>query len=150
MAWREYHEFTKHSVESLRRTRQYLDWANMPDPFRHYEGVPILDLPADPPMPQARAIDVLRGGAGSTLANNGAEFLSQLMFYSASIKALPNASRQPEASTRCVSIPLPAICIRPNFTSARGAFWSGQTVSIIIVPRPTWQNSGASEILPEN
>jgi len=51
MAWREYHEFTKHSVESLRRTRRYLDWANMPDPFRHYEGVPILDLPADPPTP---------------------------------------------------------------------------------------------------
>ena len=31
------------------RTGHYLDWANMPDPFRHYEGVPVLDLPADPP-----------------------------------------------------------------------------------------------------
>ncbi len=87
MAWREYHEFTKHSVESLRRTRRYLDWANMPDPFRHYEGVPILDLPADPPMPEASAIEVLRGRAGSTFAKNGAAFLSQLMFYSASISA---------------------------------------------------------------
>src|ERR1700756_1609708 len=87
MAWREYHEFTKHSVESLRRTRQYLDWANMPDPFRHYEGVPILDLPADPPMPEASAIEVLKGRPGSTLAKKGAAFLSQLMFYSASISA---------------------------------------------------------------
>src|SRR6266404_3072114 len=87
MAWREYHEFTKHSVESLRRTRQYLDWANMPDPFRHYEGVPILDLPADPPMPEASAIDVLRGRPGTTFAKNGAAFLSQLMYYSASISA---------------------------------------------------------------
>src|SRR5437588_6529320 len=47
MTWREYHEATKHHVGSLRG--QILDWANMPDPFRHYEGVPILDLPADPP-----------------------------------------------------------------------------------------------------
>jgi hypothetical protein len=29
MDWREYHELTKHSVESLQRTQRYLDWANM-------------------------------------------------------------------------------------------------------------------------
>lgn len=52
MTWREYHEATKHSVESLSRARHVLDWANMPDPFRHYEGVPVLDLPADPPAPE--------------------------------------------------------------------------------------------------
>src|ERR1700754_4632583 len=54
MTWREYHESTKHSVESLRRARRVLDWANMPDPFRHYEGVPVLDLPADPPSPECQ------------------------------------------------------------------------------------------------
>jgi SagB-type dehydrogenase family enzyme len=74
MKWREYHEFTKHSVESLRRTAHVLDWANMPDPFRHYEGVPVLDLPADPPAPETRTGD-------------GATFLSQLLFYSAAISA---------------------------------------------------------------
>jgi SagB-type dehydrogenase family enzyme len=87
MGWREYHELTKHSVESLRRTEHYLDWANMPNPFRHYEGVPILDLPADPPAPQITALEVLEGKTGNTLARDGAEFLSQLMFYSASISA---------------------------------------------------------------
>jgi SagB-type dehydrogenase family enzyme len=87
MTWREYHELTKHSVESLRRNPHYLDWANMPDPFRHYEGVPILDLPADPPSPQIPALEVLEGKTGNTLAQDGAEFLSQLMFYSASISA---------------------------------------------------------------
>jgi len=87
MAWREYHEYSKHSVEKLRRTAHYLDWANMPDPFRHYEGVPILDLPADPPAPQIPALDVLGGKMGTTLARDGAAFLSQLMFYSASISA---------------------------------------------------------------
>ncbi|MGC1987964.1 MAG: hypothetical protein WA690_04285, partial [Candidatus Acidiferrales bacterium] len=87
MGWREYHELTKHSVESLRRTQHYLDWANMPNPFRHYEGVPVLDLPADPPVPQISALEVLEGKTGNTLARDGAQFLSQLMFYSASISA---------------------------------------------------------------
>jgi hypothetical protein len=65
MTWREYHEATKHSVESLRRSRHVLDWANMPDPFRHYEGVPVLDLPADPPAPEMPALDVLLGTLGT-------------------------------------------------------------------------------------
>jgi hypothetical protein len=61
MTWHEYHELTKHSVESLRRTQHYLDWTNMPNPFRHYEGVSILDLPADPPASQISALEVLEG-----------------------------------------------------------------------------------------
>src|SRR5580700_1493950 len=87
MTWREYHDLTKHSVASLQRTRHYLDWANMPNPFRHYEGVPVLDLPADPPAPRISALEVLHGKRGNTLARDGAEFLSQLMFYSSSISA---------------------------------------------------------------
>jgi SagB-type dehydrogenase family enzyme len=47
----------------------------MPDPFRHYEGVPVLDLPANPSTPQPAPI-----GAG-------AEFLSHLLFHSAAISA---------------------------------------------------------------
>jgi SagB-type dehydrogenase family enzyme len=87
MTWREYHELTKHSTETLRRTQHYLDWDNMPDPFRHYEGVPVLDLPADPPAPRISALDVLEGKSGNTSARDGANFLSQLLFYSASISA---------------------------------------------------------------
>jgi SagB-type dehydrogenase family enzyme len=88
MGWREYHELTKHSPESLRRAAYYLDWANIPNPYRHYEGVPVLDLPADPPAPQIPALEVLQGKTGTTLAGNGPAFLSQLMFYSASISAI--------------------------------------------------------------
>src|SRR6201993_287963 len=87
MTWLEYHELTKHSAESLRRTLHYLDWTNMPNPFRHYEGVPVLDLPADPSAPQISALEVLAGKRGNTPVRDGAEFLSQLMFYSASISA---------------------------------------------------------------
>src|SRR5579863_8716193 len=87
MTWREYHESTKHSVESLRRTPHLLDWANMPDPFRHYEGVPVLDLPADPPAPEIPALAVLNGVSGPTSADDGTAFLSRLLFYSAAISA---------------------------------------------------------------
>jgi SagB-type dehydrogenase family enzyme len=87
MTWREYHEATKHSVESLRRAQHVLDWANMPDPFRHYEGVPVLDLPADPPAPEMPALDVLQGTCGTMTVGDGPTFLSQLLFYSAAISA---------------------------------------------------------------
>jgi SagB-type dehydrogenase family enzyme len=87
MTWREYHGSTKHSVESLRRAPRVLDWANMPDPFRHYEGVPVLDLPADPPVPETAALEVLDGVTGATPAGDGSTFLSQLLFYSAAISA---------------------------------------------------------------
>ena len=59
----------------------------MPDPFRHYEGVPVLDLPADPPSPEMTALDVLRGYSGTTPVGDGPAFLSQLLFYSAAISA---------------------------------------------------------------
>jgi len=87
MTWSEYHESTKHSVESLKQAPHLLDWANMPDPFRHYEGVPVLDLPADPPTPEVPALAVLNGVSGTTPAADGVTFLSQLLFYSAAISA---------------------------------------------------------------
>ena len=99
MTWREYHEATKHSVESLRRARHVLDWANMPDPFRHYEGVPVLDLPADPPAPEMPALEVLLGTSGTTPVGDGPTLLSQLLFYSARL-ALPSVSLLPDVSTR--------------------------------------------------
>jgi len=59
----------------------------MPDPFRHYEGAPVLDLPADPPAMEIAALNVLLGGSGGTVANDGPAYLSQLLFYSAAISA---------------------------------------------------------------
>lgn len=73
MTWYEYHQSTAHGVESLSQSPHVLDWVNMPDPFRHYEGVPVLD--------------VLEGLSGATTVNDGPTFLSQVLFYSASISA---------------------------------------------------------------
>ena len=85
-SWREYHEATKHSVESLSRARNVLDWANMPDAFRHYEGAALIDLPADPPAPGMSFQDVL-GGLQAAPSLGGPSFLSSLLYYSAAISA---------------------------------------------------------------
>jgi nitroreductase len=89
LTWREYHDATKHSPQSLRRSPHFLDWANMPDPFRHYEDVPVLDLPADPPSPGIPALRLLLdpSARGAGAATDGPTFLSQLLFYSAAISA---------------------------------------------------------------
>src|SRR5258708_10048792 len=87
MTWREYHESTQHSVESLRQALHVLDWANMPDSFRHYDGVPVLDLPANPPSDEIPTHEVLHGVSGDTPAGDGPTLLSQLLFDSAVISA---------------------------------------------------------------
>ena len=85
MTWQQYHEATKHQLGSVRG--HVLDWASMPDPFRRYTGVPVLDLPADPPSPEISALDVLLGNSGTTSVVDGPHFLSQILYYSASISA---------------------------------------------------------------
>ncbi len=59
----------------------------MPDPFRHYEGVPLIDLPADPGAPDIGTLDVLEGRRGTDQSQDWLGFLSRLLFYSASISA---------------------------------------------------------------
>lgn len=85
--WRAYHQATKHTPERLRQSSPVLDWANMPNPFRHYDGVPVLDLPAEPPSPPTPA--------------SGADFLSQLFFYSAAVSATKVA---PSGSTYALRV----------------------------------------------
>lgn len=87
MNWEEYHELTKHTPDSLRRSRHTLDWRNMPYPFRHYDGAPLVDLPADPPGPAIPALDLLLGAYGAAPDAAAIPFLSQLLFYSAAISA---------------------------------------------------------------
>ena len=41
-----YHHVTKHGYDSVRAHARYLDWHNQPDPFRSYEGAPLITLPA--------------------------------------------------------------------------------------------------------
>lgn len=87
MIWADYHEATKHTVERLRASRHFLDWATMPDPWRHYEGAPVVDLPADPVATQVAVSDVLCGSGGEMRFDNGADFLSTLFYHAAAVSA---------------------------------------------------------------
>lgn len=40
-----YHERTKHHYSRYAASLGYLDWANQPNPFRRYEGAPLIHLP---------------------------------------------------------------------------------------------------------
>ncbi len=40
-----YHEATKHHFHRSARSLGYLDWANQADPFRRYDGAPLIPLP---------------------------------------------------------------------------------------------------------
>jgi SagB-type dehydrogenase family enzyme len=41
----EYHEATKHHYQRFAKSMGYMDWANQPDPFRHFEDHPPIPLP---------------------------------------------------------------------------------------------------------
>jgi SagB-type dehydrogenase family enzyme len=56
-----YHVRTKHHFNRYARALGYLDWANQPDPFRRFDGAPLLSLPLltpdeDPASPSYDAI----------------------------------------------------------------------------------------------
>ncbi len=42
---KQYHEQTKHDFNQYARSLGYMDWANQPDPFRRFEGAPLIPLP---------------------------------------------------------------------------------------------------------
>lgn len=50
-----YHVRTKHHFNRYARSLGFLDWANQPDPFRRYEGAPLIPLPLLPPKDEPRS-----------------------------------------------------------------------------------------------
>ncbi len=84
--WR-YHNGTKHSYLSVRRSGHYLDWANQPLPYKIYRNLPTLRLPRSvPPF----ALSALAAIARSEVGMNGEKLpdliaLSQLFYFSAGI-----------------------------------------------------------------
>jgi SagB-type dehydrogenase family enzyme len=50
-----YHVQTKHHFNRYARALGYLDWANQPDPFRRFEGAPLISLPLLKPDEEPRA-----------------------------------------------------------------------------------------------
>ena len=56
-----YHVQTKHHFNHYARALGYLDWANQPDPFRRFDGAPLVALPLLPPAedPASPAYDAI-------------------------------------------------------------------------------------------
>ena len=75
-AW-QYHNATKHSLQSLRASPHFLDWANQPLPYKIYASVEPLPLPADFPPSSlsarttaaARVTQAAQGDCHMALAN---------------------------------------------------------------------------------
>lgn len=67
-----YHEETKHHADRYARSLGYMDWDNQPNPFRVYEGAPIVNLPLlsqDPPGGHLALYEPSRASALLTLEN---------------------------------------------------------------------------------
>ena len=61
-----YHRETKHHFSRYARSLGYLDWENQPDPFRRYQGSPLIPLPLlnpDDAPPSPLYEDLYRPGA---------------------------------------------------------------------------------------
>ena len=61
---RAYHERTKHSPASVMSDPHHLDWDNQPLPFKVYEDLAPIPLPAEPPRAEAPVLACLAAGGG--------------------------------------------------------------------------------------
>lgn len=90
----EYHQSTKHSLESLFSGGRTLDWKNQPNPFRRYIGAEKIKLPTDFSSYSGSFLDLQRQhqkglqAAGSCdIARPGIESISSLLYFGVSISA---------------------------------------------------------------
>lgn len=85
-AWR-YHNLTKHSYQSIRADRHYLDWSNQPSPFKIYPSLEPIALPRSLVQTLAPALEVV-ASAGAEFADEQKPDLARLasiLYYSAGV-----------------------------------------------------------------
>ena len=85
-AWN-YHNGTKHSYQSIRANRHYLDWENQPMPFKIYSNLEPIPLPehlSSSGMPALMAVSASGAAVGdpTTLSS---QTLAEVLFLSAGI-----------------------------------------------------------------
>jgi SagB-type dehydrogenase family enzyme len=92
-----YHEATKHSPESIRRSRWAVDWSNKPHPFKRYAGLPRIGLEREDPTPGRPALDAIAGvEAESPVTGVGLGAITRLLTWGA---GLHHAVRHPDGQT---------------------------------------------------
>ena len=55
----QYHDDTKHSYQSVRTSRHFLDWANQPIPYKIYTSLAPTPLPGDLPPSAVPALQAI-------------------------------------------------------------------------------------------
>lgn len=86
-AAREYHEATKHSFESVRSSRHFLDFENQPLPFKVYTDLERIPLPRRSEPSDVPALDALASSATEPQGEGhlNLALLADLLHYSAGI-----------------------------------------------------------------
>lgn len=82
-----YHNGTKHSYESVRSSRHYLDWENQPIPFKLYSGLEPIALSQNLSSSGMPALSALSAG-GAPAENQTAlttQILAEILFLSAGV-----------------------------------------------------------------
>src|SRR5262245_54220906 len=83
---RAYHDATKHSVESVRRSRHVLEWEIMPRPFKVYPELAPVTLPLELEASTRPALDALADtGAIADGPSLDAAALARLLHFSAGV-----------------------------------------------------------------
>jgi SagB-type dehydrogenase family enzyme len=80
-----FHHATKHTVESVRASGHFLDFANMPLPLKYYPDLEPIPLPIDLPERDAPAVEVLSGRVDAAPGPWGLLELARVLFFSAGV-----------------------------------------------------------------
>jgi len=88
---RQYHQVTKHHVHRFAPGPGRLDWDTQPDPFRRYDGAPLIGLDKVPPTGEPRYDEAFVEGRHSPVLLNRRS-ISQLFFDSLAISAWKSTS----------------------------------------------------------
>lgn len=89
----EYHEATKHQFQQYARGPGYLDWATQPDPFRRFEGSPLIAL--EKVLPDERILYDQALAASPLPVQPVDRFtLSSLFFHSLALSAWKHAGSE--------------------------------------------------------
>src|SRR5215510_9313538 len=86
LAWK-YHDLTKHSAESIRRLRHYLDWSNQPSQFKIYPDLQPIPLPTEFDWSGVRALEAVTSPADEPPGPSKPALnqLASILLYSAGV-----------------------------------------------------------------
>ena len=84
-AWN-YHDGTKHSYESIRRNRHFLDWDNQPLPFKIYSSLEPIPLPRQLSSSGRKALETIAAPSSGAMAElPDLQGLAELLYLAAGI-----------------------------------------------------------------